>query len=722
MSYSGLPKENKIDYQPTSLSTSLSKRKDFKFSNIKNKANLLSSENKRYSIIKEEINENQDFIKNPFDSIATDNNNGLISKSKILLSRSKMFVNGLIDSSTVSKSRSKFNNIGYMNAINQSDIKFEIIENSQEIQSKCEDLPDNSEGSSYSIDIDVDKILEIDKEQYEDEIIQENNEISSYKKNILLLSFMNNELYSDYSYDEIKSIKTDTFKEDKRELIDELFYSTIQIEKFETMNKILHNAEIIYNLKKGISQIIKGNRRRFADIDRALAFRLIENEILFEENNIISLTILFDAVNKAKNEMNIAMLKIIQQHLETGQREKAYRVFVIGACNDGCLLNLICEVINEKMNNKKTNEKNDLFLKICLFSKFFELNIIFSFGKNKQYTFDYNPVKKPIVFEYSDFAVYALYSEEQINVISSSLGAYAFQDDSQLIISSFSPEVTCNKCSTNCDLISLSKSNISTKKICENCLVSAIKQTIAYRINSIEKNNFYPKSSYFLPIKIQNYFYLYDEDLSSLFKQNFTFSRDFRLKFKDLINCSICSQVKADFPILSCGCLYCHSCLLKLIETKTNLRYILNKFEKKTAKIECGKCGEIINDDSYKKNISLCKSQEEIKNYEKSAYERLMKSFETHCAVCGKEGTTNKLKVSGGGIQRDHRICDLCKVSLDFKSKKNEADFDCMFCDTKHQYNPLMLNLDNVYKEMKVKEHIISNSKKKNRKKCCVIF
>ena len=195
MSYSGSPNENKLTNPPTSLSTSLSRRKDFKFPNIKSKPNLLSSENKRYSIIKEEISENQDVIKNPFDSIATDNNIGLDSKSKILLSRSKMFVNGLIDSSIVSKSRSKFNNIAYTNAINQSDIKFEIIENSQEIQSKCEDLPDNSEESSYAIDIDVDKIIEIDKEQYEEELMH--NEISSYKKNLLMLSFMNNELYSE---------------------------------------------------------------------------------------------------------------------------------------------------------------------------------------------------------------------------------------------------------------------------------------------------------------------------------------------------------------------------------------------------------------------------------------------------------------------------------------------------------------------------------------------
>ena len=716
---SGSPNENKLNNPPTSLSTSLSRRKDFKFPNIKSKPNLLSSENKRYSIIKEEINENQDVIKNPFDSIATDNNIGLDSKSKILLSRSKMFVNGLIDSSTVSKSRSKFNNIAYTNAINQSDIKFEIIENSQEIQSKYEDLPDNSEESSYAIDIDVDKILEIDKEQYEEELMH--NEISSYKKNLLMLSFMNNELYSEYSYEEIKDIKIDTFREDKRDQIDEIFYSTIQIDKFETMNKIFHTAEILYNFKKGISQIIKGNRRRFSDIDRALAFCLIENEILFEDNNSTSLTILFDAVNKAKDEMCIAMLKIIQQHLESGQREKAYRVFVFGVCNDGCILNLICEVINEKMNNKKINHNNDLFLKICLFSKLFELNINISFGKNKQYIFDYNTTKKPILLEYSDFTFYALYSDEQINKISSSLGTFAFEDDSQLAISSFSSDNPCKKCSTNCDLIILSKSNITTKKVCENCLVSAIKQAIIARINSIEQHCFYPNTAYFLPLKIHNYFYLSNEALSSLFKQNFSFSNDFRLKFNDSIICSQCLQAKADFPISSCGCLYCCPCLLKLIETKTDLLYILNKFEKKTKKIECAKCGEIINDDSYKKNISLCKSQAEIKHYEKNAYERFIKLIEIHCAVCGKETTTNKLKVDNG-VQKDHRICDLCKASLEFKSKKNETDFDCMFCDIKHRFNPLMMNLDNVYREMKTKEQIISSSKKKNRKKCCVIF
>ena len=89
--------------------------------------------------------------------------------------------------------------------------------------------------------------------------------------------------------------------------------------------------------------------------------------------------------------------------------------------------------------------------------------------------------------------------------------------------------------------------------------------------------------------------------------------------------------------------------------------------------------------------------------------------------MCGKETTTNKLKVDNG-VQKDHRICDLCKASLEFKSKKNETDFDCMFCDIKHRFNPLMMNLDNVYREMKTKEQIISSSKKKNRKKCCVIF
>ena len=90
------------------------------------------------------------------------------------------------------------------------------------------------------------------------------------------------------------------------------------------------------------------------------------------------------------------------------------------------------------MNNKKINHNNDLFLKICLFSKLFELNINISFGKNKQYIFDYNTTKKPILLEYSDFTFYALYSDEQMNKISSSLGTFAFEDDSQLTISSFS--------------------------------------------------------------------------------------------------------------------------------------------------------------------------------------------------------------------------------------------------------------------------------------------
>ena len=121
--------------------------------------------------------------------------------------------------------------------------------------------------------------------------------------------------------------------------------------------------------------------------------------------------------------------------------------------------------------------------------------------------------------------------------------------------------------------------------VCENCLVSAIKQAIIARINSIEQHCFYPNTAYFLPLKIHNYFYLSNEALSSLFKQNFSFSNDFRLKFNDSIICSQCLQAKADFPISSCGCLYCCPCLLKLIETKTDLLYILNKFEKKTKKI-----------------------------------------------------------------------------------------------------------------------------------------
>ena len=179
------------------------KKRKFKFSNVNEKNKMMNSENKRYSVVKEEIerenNENEDNddmynipskpseennednFNNPFDSVVqskikeNSNKNILMSRS---LKNSAVFinslktVNNLITSTNVNNSKSKFSNINFnlsnnYKEVDENDIKFEIHENNEEYKEENQIEYHSSADDHTQIDknviIDIDQIPSIDK-------------------------------------------------------------------------------------------------------------------------------------------------------------------------------------------------------------------------------------------------------------------------------------------------------------------------------------------------------------------------------------------------------------------------------------------------------------------------------------------------------------------------------------------------------------------------------
>ena len=128
-------------------------------------------------------------------------------------------------------------------------------------------------------------------------------------------------------------------------------------------------------------------------------------------------------------------------------------------------------------------------------------------------------------------------------------------------------------------------------------------------------------------------------------------------------------------------------------------------------------------------------SKEEIKKYEKEAYERYQKMCNVVCCVCGEVTNDNVIKVNAK-IEK-HKICSFCKKGSEIKEKKGNTVLECMLCGVNHQYNSLLVNLnEDINKKKDSTNKVSSNNgskslignsesikrKKKEKKKCCLIF
>lgn len=814
------------------------KKRKFKFSNVNEKNKMMNSENKRYSVVKEEIEKennenddnddmynipskpseenNEDNFHNPFDSVIQSkikenpNKNILMSRS---LKNSAVFINSLktvnylIASTNVNNSKSKFSNINFnmsnnYKEVDENDIKFEIYENNEEYKDENQIEYHSSADDHTQIDknviIDIDKIPSIDKATF-NEITEKRN--NSYETSLHLSSIINNTLFSHIDINQFPLLFTSSINDKQfdnaimeylslspeQSIIDEIditFYnafSTIpSLTLFEEINRQYHyNTITEYNHL--VENIIPTSlfqdfqyQRKFCIVDLAVIFSLFENAILNKDKvqiNTIMLCIL-RYTSKDNDKVIVAICKIISTHVNNENYDKGYHVFLISLFSNTQFRNVLCKMpkdlihtfINNPSNRNLVQSLYDSFLnkdydnstltntiiedssiRLFLYSKIFHFNYTFqqrleqeiAISSNKNTTtFNYH-------YEFNTFSI--LYTSSQYSMISNLSSLISYSNDNTILLCNDHSNSQCAKCFQSTDTITINSSN----KICKGCLISSLHQCISNRVDYLISTNYSIPSLLFSPIKISNTIYINNKDINFLYNNSYPiFSISFFLR-KEILKRNKCIECNKTFmdifesnkelmvvSLYQCGCLYCKECLNGLISKETKSRYILNHYEivHDEFKPKCKGCEQQIKD--YKVNLNMILSKEDIKKYEREAYERYQKLCNVVCCVCGEVTNDNVIKVNAK-IEK-HKICSICKKGSEIKEKKGNTILECMLCGVNHQYNSLLVNLneDMINKKKDSTNKVSSNNgsksliansesikrKKKEKKKCCLIF
>lgn len=811
------------------------KKRKFKFSNVNEKNKMLNSENKRYSVVKEEIEKenddnddmynipskpseenNEDTFNNPFDSVTQskvkknlNNNNVLMSRS---LKNSAVFINSLktvnylITSTNINNSKSKFSNINFnlsnnYKEVDENDIKFEIYENNEE------DKEDNKEEYHSSADdhtqivksvyINIEQINSIDKATFGDNKEENNN---PYETSLRLSSILNNTLFSHIDIKKMpslfeSSIYNQQFNNAIKEYLslspeqsipDEIdlsfynaFSSLSSLTLFEEINRQYH-----YNTIKEYNHLVENiiptslfknyqYQRKFCSVDLAVIFSLIEDAFIKRDKEVINMILmcLIKYNEKEKDKVIVALCKIISTHVNNGNFDKGYQVFLLSLFSNALFRNVLCkmpkELISSFINNPNSNNivqaLYDLFtfkdydnsilrktfiddesIRLLLYSKIFHFNYTFTQRINSEISISSNQNITTFNYHYEFNTLSLLYTETQYSMISSLSSLISFANDNTILLCNDNSSTQCNKCFQNTDTITINSSN----KICKGCLISSLRQCISSRVDYLETTNY--TSLILSPIKISEKTYIHNNDINFLYNNSYPiFSISFFIR-KEILKRNKCVECRKPFnelfesnkelnviSLYQCGCLYCKDCLNSLFSTSTKSRYILNHFEivHDEFKIICKGCGQQLKD--YKLNLTLLLSKEEIKNYEREAYDRYVKLCNVVCCVCGEVTNDNVIKVNAK-IEK-HKLCSICKKGSEIKEKKGNTILKCMLCGVNHQYNSLLVNLNEemINKKKDISNKISSNNgskslintnsesvkrKKKEKKKCCLIF
>jgi hypothetical protein len=258
---------------------------------------------------------------------------------------------------------------------------------------------------------------------------------------------------------------------------------------------------------------------------------------------------------------------------------------------------------------------------------------------------------------------------------------------------------------SNCDIFIDGK-----VPICKNCLIKNINKVLSNRLNNLIKDNYDNIEFYSRYIELSNpqkdnkKIILTPLEFKTLYGNNSTISKELIKLMKKKNICVNCKNLleKDSIIKIQCGCIFCKNCIKKIISKETSNKIILNPYEKK--EIKCPNCEKEFD---LNPSISICYTEEEIKDYEEQANIRKLNSYNSFCINCGKKCNNKNKILEIPGINNDfHIICYECVDNLIDKNKNGkikQIPIKCKFCDSIH-------NVD------------FSKIKKINSSSCCSIF